>query len=113
LLTYSAITKDENNRRSCNSFSDDWHRQADKKLTFSCSTCFIEVLFSYYTDVFKTSPFLIVASLNTTISHLLGSLAAYSLARFRFKGSENISFWILSIRMMPPVAAIIPIYIIM
>jgi len=75
LLTYSAITKDEN--------------------------------------IFKTSPFLIVASLNTTISHLLGSLAAYSLARFRFKGSENISFWILSIRMMPPVAAIIPIYIIM
>jgi len=73
-----------------------------------------------YIEVFRTSPFeqyalnsLIVASLNTCVSLALGSLAAYGLARFKFKGSENVSFWILSIRMMPPVAAIIPIYIIM
>jgi len=73
-----------------------------------------------YTEIFQTSPFggyvlhsLIVASLNTALVLTLGSLAAYSLARFKFKGSDNIAFWILSIRMMPPVAAIIPIYIIM
>lgn len=56
---------------------------------------------------------LIVASSNTGIVLFLGSLAGYALARFKFKGAENISFWILSIRMMPPVAAIIPLYIIM
>jgi len=73
-----------------------------------------------YRDIFKTSSLarymlnsLIVASLNTCVSLALGSMAAYGLARFRFKGSENLSFWILSIRMMPPVASIIPIYIIM
>ena len=73
-----------------------------------------------YVDIFKTSPFfrfllnsIIVASTNTALCLGLGSLTAYGLARFKFRGSENLSFWILSIRMMPPVAAIIPIYIIM
>jgi multiple sugar transport system permease protein len=71
-------------------------------------------------NIFKTSRFfrfllnsVIVASANTVLSLGLGSLTAYGLARFKFRGSENISFWILSIRMMPPVAAIIPMYIIM
>ncbi len=73
-----------------------------------------------YVDIFKTSPLIrfllnsiIVASTNTVLSLGLGSLTAYGLARFKFRGSENLSFWILSIRMMPPVATIIPIYIIM
>ena len=73
-----------------------------------------------YTEIFKFSPFaryllnsFIVASLNTGVVLVLGSFAAYSLARFRFKGADDIAFWILSVRMMPPVAAIIPIYIIM
>ncbi len=73
-----------------------------------------------YVQIFQTSPFLryilnslIVASMNTFVVLALGSLAAYGLARFKFKGAENLAFWILSIRMMPPVAAIIPLYIIM
>lgn len=73
-----------------------------------------------YADIFKSSQILryilnsiLVATVNTAVSLGLGSLAAYGLARFKFRGSENISFWILSVRMMPPVAAIIPIYIIM
>jgi len=73
-----------------------------------------------YVQIFQTSPFLryilnsiIVASINTFVVLALGSLAAYGLARFKFKGAENLAFWILSIRMMPPVAAIIPLYIIM
>ncbi len=73
-----------------------------------------------YAEIFQTSPLigyalnsLIVASLNTGVSLVLGSMAAYSLARFKFRGADNIAFWILSIRMMPPVAAIIPIYVLM
>ncbi len=75
---------------------------------------------SNYVEIFQTSPFLryllnsiIVASTNTLASVGLGSLAAYGLARFKFKGSDNLAFWILSTRMMPPVASIIPVYIIM
>ena len=73
-----------------------------------------------YAEVFRTSPLisyainsLIVASLNTGVCLVIGSLAAYGLSRFTFRGAENLAFWILSVRMMPPVAAIIPIYIIM
>jgi len=73
-----------------------------------------------FVEIFYGSPFikyminsLIVASLNTGVSLVFGSMAAYSLARFKFKGSDNIAFWMLSIRMMPPVVAVIPLYIIM
>jgi multiple sugar transport system permease protein len=73
-----------------------------------------------YVDILNTSPLvdyalnsLIVASLNTLLCLMVGSMAAYGLARFKFRGADNLAFWILSIRMMPPVAAIIPIYILM
>ena len=73
-----------------------------------------------YVDILNTSPLvdyalnsLIVASLNTLLCLIVGSMAAYGLARFKFRGADNLAFWILSIRMMPPVAAIIPIYILM
>jgi multiple sugar transport system permease protein len=73
-----------------------------------------------YIDILNTSPLvgyalnsLIVASLNTLLCLIVGSMAAYGLARFKFRGADNLAFWILSIRMMPPVAAIIPIYILM
>ena len=73
-----------------------------------------------YTEIFQTSPFLLyvgnsllVAGANAGVCLLLGALAAYGLARFRFRGADNVAFWILSLRMMPPVAAIIPVYIIM
>ncbi|MGQ9627016.1 MAG: carbohydrate ABC transporter permease [Anaerolineae bacterium] len=54
---------------------------------------------------------LIVASSTTIISLLTGSLAAYSLARFR-TGGDNLSFWILSTRMFPPVASALPLFFI-
>jgi multiple sugar transport system permease protein len=43
---------------------------------------------------------------------VLGSLAAYSIARYK-TGGDFLSFWILSIRMAPPIAGIIPIFIMM
>lgn len=76
--------------------------------------------FKNYLQIFQTSTFvrhlansLIVAAANSVVSLALGSMAAYGLARYRFRGSDNLAFWILSVRMMPPVAAIIPMYIIM
>ncbi len=54
---------------------------------------------------------LIVALANTALSLFLGTLAGYALARY-LKGpvGENLSFWILSNRMFPPVAVLIPMF---
>lgn len=54
---------------------------------------------------------LIIALATTLLSVLVGSLAAYSLARFK-TGGENLSFWILSTRMFPPVASALPLFLI-
>ncbi len=52
----------------------------------------------------------IIAFSATFVSMLIGTLAAYSLARFKFAGREDFAFWFLVNRMMPPLAIIIPIY---
>lgn len=54
---------------------------------------------------------LIISLATTVVSMLVGALAAYSLARFR-TGGENLSFWILSTRMFPPVASALPLFLI-
>jgi len=56
---------------------------------------------------------LIISIGTAVIAISLGSLSAYALARYDFKGKENIAFWMLSTRMMPPPAILIPIYIFM
>ena len=53
---------------------------------------------------------LIVASLSTLLSLLFGVPAAYAFGRFN-TGGENLSFTVLSILFMPPVAVAIPMYI--
>jgi multiple sugar transport system permease protein len=53
----------------------------------------------------------VIAFSTALISVSVGSLAAYSLARFRFGGDE-FSFWIISTRMFPPVASAIPLFLI-
>ena len=55
---------------------------------------------------------IIVAVSSTAISLLIGSLAAYGLAWYSFKGSRRISLLILTMRMIPPICFIIPFYII-
>lgn len=42
---------------------------------------------------------------------VLGIPAAYALARYRFKGREDIGFYILSTKMMAPAAVAIPIFV--
>jgi multiple sugar transport system permease protein len=50
---------------------------------------------------------LIVSSAATVLSLLIGSLAGYGLARYKV-GGDNLPFFILSQRFMPPVAVIFP-----
>jgi multiple sugar transport system permease protein len=59
---------------------------------------------------FKNSVIINVAS--TFLSLTLGSMAAYAMARFK-TGGKNFSFWIISQRMLPPIAIIFPIFLIM
>jgi multiple sugar transport system permease protein len=53
---------------------------------------------------------LVVAISTTVASVVLGAACAYSMARFR-TGGKHLAFWVLSQRIMPPVAAIIPIFL--
>jgi multiple sugar transport system permease protein len=48
---------------------------------------------------------------STALSILLGTLAAYGFSRFRVPLKDDLLFFILSTRMMPPIAVAIPIYL--
>lgn len=54
---------------------------------------------------------LIISLAATVLSALIGSFMAYSLARFN-TGGKHLSFWVLSQRFLPPVAIIIPVFLI-
>jgi multiple sugar transport system permease protein len=53
---------------------------------------------------------LIVAGASTMLAMFLGTLGAYSLARYR-TGGEHLANWILSQRMVPPIAVVFPIFL--
>ncbi|MCW5633839.1 MAG: carbohydrate ABC transporter permease [Rubrivivax sp.] len=54
---------------------------------------------------------LLVGFGSTLLSVVLGTLAAYAFSRFRVPGKDDLLFFILSTRMMPPIAVAIPIYL--
>lgn len=54
-----------------------------------------------------------VALFSTFFAVIIGSFAAYGIAKFPVPGKKHWEFWILSVRMMPPIAAVIPLYLIM
>jgi len=80
---------------------------------------FFEPTLVHYITVFEKSPFLnyfknslIVASGSTILALLLGSLAGFSLARFKFRNETFLMTWILSMYMIPPLAIIVPLFLI-
>ena len=54
---------------------------------------------------------MIAISGSVAICLVLGIPAAYALARYKFRGSEDIGFYILSTKMMAPAAVAIPIFV--
>jgi len=55
----------------------------------------------------------LIASLGSAIvSVFLGSMAAYALSRAEFRGKKDLLFWIISVRMAPVVAVMVPLYVI-
>lgn len=54
---------------------------------------------------------LIVSSLSTVLSMVIGVPAAYALTRWRFKARRHVALWILMTRMAPPIAFTIPFFL--
>lgn len=76
-----------------------------------------EPTFQHYIDLFEDNNFStylmnsIIASLGSAlISVVFGSMAAYSLSRIEFRGKKDLFFWIISTRMAPVVAVMVPLY---
>jgi len=72
-----------------------------------------------YLTIFETYPFqkyfvnsLVISATASIVALLLGSLAAYSIARFR-TGDPWLRLSMLSTQMLPPIALVIPIFLIM
>lgn len=53
---------------------------------------------------------LIAAAGSALVSVILGSMCAYSLSRIDFRGKKDLFFWIISTRMAPVVAVMVPLY---
>jgi multiple sugar transport system permease protein len=54
----------------------------------------------------------IVTIVSTVLAIVFGSAAAYGLARYRFTGSRDLAFFILSTRMAPPIAFVLPMFLV-
>jgi multiple sugar transport system permease protein len=55
---------------------------------------------------------LLAAGISTIIAVALACLAGYGLSRSHFRGKQHLSFWIISTRMAPIAAVIVPLYLI-
>ena len=74
------------------------------------------IQFSNYAVLFKDGDViaiwnsLVVAGISSLIATVLGTLCAYSLARYK-TGGDNLAMWIISQRMIPPIAVVFPIFL--
>ncbi len=64
---------------------------------------------SAFGEALATSLF--TASFSTVLALILGAGIAYPLARHRIRGQQHLSFWILSLRIIPPIVVIIPLFL--
>jgi len=74
----------------------------------------------HYKEVFlmrNFNPYLInstiAAAASSIVAALVGCVAAYSFSRFRIKRSDDIMYFLLSTKMLPPVAVVIPMFVFM
>ena len=74
---------------------------------------------SNYVNVWNNTNFfrcffntLLTAVVSTALSLVLGLPASYAMARFHFRANTGLSQWILSIRLAPPMAFVVPLFII-
>jgi multiple sugar transport system permease protein len=61
-------------------------------------------------DVVAVWNSLVIAGVSTVLAMFFGTLAAYSLVRFR-TGGDDLAIWIISQRMIPPIVIVFPIFL--
>lgn len=61
-------------------------------------------------DVWTIWNSFVIAGTSTLIAMVLGIMCAYSIVRFR-TGGQNLALWILSQRLLPPIAVVFPIFL--
>jgi len=61
-------------------------------------------------DVWSLWNSLVIAGVSTLIAMAVGTLCAYAMVRFK-TGGDNLAIWILSQRMLPPIAVVFPIFL--
>jgi multiple sugar transport system permease protein len=73
-----------------------------------------------YTQAFAMRPLwkyifnsVIITSLTTLISVLVGAMAGYGFSRFKFRGGKWLMMSILATRMIPPITLVFPLFIVM
>lgn len=78
------------------------------------------VTFEHYWRLLTETPFLkyfrnslILAMSTTAVVVAIGTLGAYSLVRFRYRGRESLAFLVLFTYLLPSVVLIIPLYLLM
>lgn len=87
--------------------------------TFAIPPVFIfEPTFEHYHEVFAEGVVtkglrnsLIVATASTLVALLLGTPAAYAMARFDFRGKASLWFWIISNRFISPIVVALPFFL--
>jgi len=79
---------------------------------------YIDILTATKGDTIVASPFIgalgnsiLISGTATLVAVIFGTLTAYAFSRFRIPGENNILFFILSTRMLPPIVVIIPIFL--
>ena len=71
-----------------------------------------EAVFSRGTFVDAYMNSLIIVAATTSVTVLLGITAGYALARWKSRAASVGGFWVLGVRMVPPVAFAVPLFII-
>ncbi len=73
--------------------------------------------FKHYIELFTERNFttyfinsLVASSGSALVSVVLGAMAAYAMSRTDFRGKDHVFFWIISTRMAPVVAVMVPLY---
>ena len=64
---------------------------------------------SQYFSQLKNS--IIIGFTSTILAVVIGTLSAYAFSRFKVSGEDDLLFFILSTRMLPPIVIVIPVYL--
>ncbi|RJS93376.1 carbohydrate ABC transporter permease [Salinisphaera sp. Q1T1-3] len=85
---------------------------ASPQLIFSPTLAHYQALFSGGNNLWHNiTASLIVTGVSTAIAVVLGAMGGYGLSRIRIRGKQHLAFWIISTRMAPIAAVIVPLYL--